>query len=81
MKLREWVGLMEHVHVVLEDGTRVPATWDQRQVGEDRLSSVQYLKFRVGPTAPVGVGIASLGLETTLSEAQRRALQADLEAT
>lgn len=81
VKLREWVGLLEHVHLVLEDGTRVPATWDQRQVGEDRLSSVQYLKFHVGPTAPVGVGIASLGLETTLNDEQRAALQADIEAS
>lgn len=80
-KLRAWTGLLEHVYAELDDGTRVAATWDPRQVGDDRLSSVQYLKFPVGPTAPRALGIAFPGLQvrTALSDAQRAALQADLD--
>jgi hypothetical protein len=82
-KLREWVGLLEHVYVELDDGSRVKATWDPRQVGDDRLSSVQYLKFRVGPNAPRAVGIAFPGIEarSELGDATRAALQADLDDT
>ena len=40
----------------LADGTRVPARFDPRQVGEERLSSVQYLKFDVGGRVPVALG-------------------------
>jgi len=81
-KLRAWLDLPRHVYVVTEDGTRVRATFDPRQVGDERLSSVQYLKFGVGPRAPVAVGIdlPGLELETPLSTEQRAALQADLEA-
>ena len=56
-KLRAWRGLNETIYARLEDGTRVPATWDPRQVGQDRLSSVQYLKFPVGERAPVAIGV------------------------
>ena len=56
--------------------------YDHRQVGEDRLSSVQYMKFPVGAEAPVAIGcdLEALTVETTLSPEERTALQADLEA-
>ncbi|MCA9797682.1 MAG: DUF3501 family protein, partial [Candidatus Eremiobacteraeota bacterium] len=47
-KLVAWQGLNGHLYLELADGTRVRPTWDERQVGDDRLSSVQYLKFDVG---------------------------------
>jgi hypothetical protein len=80
-KLRAWRGLCDHLYAELEDGTKVRPTYDPRQVGDDRLSSVQYLVFAVGPTAPVAIGIDMPGLEvrTALDETQRRALQADLD--
>lgn len=80
-KLRAWRDLPQHVYVATEDGTRVRADFDPRQVGDERLSSVQYLKFRVGPRAPVAVGIDLPGLElhTVLSPEQRAALQTDLD--
>ena len=81
-KLRAWLALPQHLYAKLGDGTKVRATFDPRQVGGDRLSSVQYLKFPVGKDAPVAIGIDLPGLdvETTLSPEQRAALQADLDA-
>ena len=75
-KLRGWLRLPGHIYATLEDGTRVRPTYDPSQVGEDHLSSVQYLKFLVGGAAPVAVGIDLLGMEieTRFSEDQRAAL-------
>jgi hypothetical protein len=82
VKLRQWVGLPQHVYARLEDGTVVRPRFDPRQVGDERLSSVQYLKFAVGATAPVVIGIDLPGIEaeTRLDAVQRAALQADLDA-
>ncbi len=79
-RLREWVGLPGHLYVKVEDGTKVRARFDPRQVGTDRLSSVQYLKFDVGGRAPVAVGsdLPALAAETALDAEQRAALAADL---
>ena len=84
VKLRAWLGLLEHLHATTEAGERLSPTWDPRQVGEERLSSVQYLSFAFGERAPVGFGIdwgaRELVIETALTDAQRGALQADLDA-
>jgi len=79
-KLRSWIGLPEHVYVKLDDGRNVRPVCDRRQVGEDRLSSVQYLRFPVGGVAPVAVGcdLPSIDAEVALTAGQRRALEADL---
>ena len=81
-KLRAWLGLPAALYAELEDGTRVRATYDERQVGEDRLSSVQYLKFPVGAFAPQALGVdhPELVLEASLTPPQREALQEDLTA-
>ena len=80
MKLREWLDLPQHVYARLEDGTRVRPTFDPRQVGTERVSSVQYLKFAVGGRVPVALGIdlPAIAAETALTPEQRRALEADL---
>ena len=44
-KLRRWLPLPKHLYVRLDDGSQVWATYDPSQVGEDRLSAVQYIKF------------------------------------
>jgi hypothetical protein len=82
VKLRAWMGLNEHIYARLPDGATVKPTWDPRQVGETRLSSVQYLSFALGDVAPVAVGIDMPGveLETELSAAQQDALGEDLGA-
>jgi len=81
-KLQAWMGLNEHIYARLPDGETVKPTWDPRQVGETRLSSVQYLSFALGEAAPVAIGIdmPGLELETELSEAQRDALGQDLHS-
>jgi len=80
VKLRAWLGLMDHLYVKLADGTKVRARFDARQVGDDRLSSVQYLKFDVQGRAPVAIGadLPALTGETVLTGEQREALQQDL---
>jgi hypothetical protein len=79
-KLRAWMGLNDHIYATLPDGTRVKPTWDPRQVGDSRLSSVQYVTFDLGTEAPVAIGIEMPGIEaeTELSAAQRDALTHDL---
>jgi hypothetical protein len=83
VKLVEWLDLPQHLYAKLADGTKMRPVYDKRQVGEERVSSVQYLKFPVGETAPVAIGCdhadPDLHHETELSEAQRAALQKDLD--
>jgi hypothetical protein len=79
-KLRRWLGLERSLYVRLPDGSQVHATYDPRQVGEDRLSSVHYLKFDVHGVAPVAVGVdfEDLRAETALTPEQIEALEEDL---
>jgi hypothetical protein len=79
-KLGEWLALPQHVYAERPDGTRVRATFDPRQVGDERLSSVQYMKLPVGAEAPVAIGVDLPGLEVreALTDAQRAALADDL---
>lgn len=82
VKLKEWWALPEKMYLLLEDGTRILATFDERQRGDDRVSSVQYLKFNTGGRVPVavGVGLPTLQSETELSPEQRRSLEEDLSS-
>jgi hypothetical protein len=79
-RLREWLALPRHLYVEVEGGEKVRATFDPRQVGTDRLSSVQYLKFDVRGRTPVAVGsdLPQLQARTPLTPEQRAALAADL---
>lgn len=78
--LRQWLPLPNHLYLKLEDGRKAHAAFDPRQVGEDRLSAVQYLKFDTGGAAPVAIGCdwSSLTVAAPLSADQRAALAADL---
>lgn len=80
-KLRSWLKLVEHLYVKLPDGRKVRATFDPRQVGDDRLSSVQYLRFDVKGATPVAVGcdLPEAEAEAALSPEQRGALEDDLK--
>jgi hypothetical protein len=80
VKLAAWLELPKHLYVKLQDGSKAHARFDPRQVGETRLSSVQYLKFDVKGQAPVAIGsdLAALSTEALLSEPQRAALARDL---
>ena len=79
-KVREWWSLPEKIYLVLENGTRIHAAFDQRQRGDGRVSSVQYLKFKTNGSVPTaaGVDMDDLRAETPLTPDQREALRADL---
>jgi len=81
-KLRAWLDLPRHLYVRTEDGEKVRARFDPRQVGDDRLSSVQYLRFDVGGRQPIAVGsdLPAFTAETALDGEQREALRQDLES-
>ena len=83
VKLRAWLGLLDHLYAKTETGERVTPRWDPRQVGDTRLSAVQYLSFEFGARAPVALGVdwpeQELVIEAPLSPAQIAALQADLD--
>jgi len=80
-KLRAWLALPRHLYLKLEGGAKVRPTFDERQVGDDRLSSVQYLKFDVGGRVPVAIGsdLPGEAVEAPLSPDQRSALEQDLK--
>jgi hypothetical protein len=79
-RLEHWLDLPRHLYVVLADGTRTPAAYDPGQVGESRLSAVQYLRFATGGRVPTAVGCdhPDLRLETALTDDQQSALREDL---
>jgi hypothetical protein len=79
-RLREWLELPGRVYLRLEGGERIRARFDPRQVGTDRLSSVQYMKFDVRGRVPVAVGcdLPAIAGEQPLSAEQRAALAEDL---
>ena len=82
-KLARWLDLPKHLYLMRADGSKAYARFDERQVGETRVSSVQYLKFDVGEHAPVAIGCdhpdPELSHETKLTAEQRAALQSDLD--
>ena len=79
VKLVEWLDLPRHLYVVAH-GKRFYATFDERQIGETRVSSVQYLKFHTGGLTPAAIGSdhPKLTVETALSPSQAAALTDDL---
>jgi Protein of unknown function (DUF3501) len=84
-KLAAWIEMPWHLYAVVRaagGGTeRVYARFDERQVGEERLSSVHYLKFATGGRVPSAIGVdleGELEGETALDETQVRALAEDL---
>jgi hypothetical protein len=48
-QLDRLIGIDEHVALEV-DGERVPATFDDKQFEEERISAVQYIRFPLGPT-------------------------------
>ena len=83
-KLSKWLKLPEKIYLTLESGEKVNAQYDKRQIGLDRLSSVQYLRFNVHGKLPVSINIDmpdfkdDLPNEVKLSEEQKKALREDL---
>lgn len=80
--LRRWLGLNDTLYLELSDGTRVKPSFDARQVGDTRISAVQYLIFDVQGALPVALGCdfddALLNARLEFSPEQRAALESDL---
>ena len=79
-KLIQWLDLPNHLYLSLKDGSRIRASFDERQIGDSRLSSVQYIKFNTGGKTPVAIGsdLPLLKAETTFTVEQQKALSEDL---
>jgi hypothetical protein len=80
VKLRAWLELPKTLYVKLNDGTKVRATFDPRQISDGRLSSVHYVKFNVKGQTPVAIGcdLPDLDVEAPLTAEQKKALEDDL---
>jgi hypothetical protein len=78
--LTQWRDLPKFLYLETQSGDRVSAIYDERQIGDDRLSSVQYLKFNVGDGVPVKIGShhPQLKIESVLPVNQAAALARDL---
>jgi hypothetical protein len=78
--LSAWLDLPKHIYLKLDNDAKIYAKFDPRQVGDTRLSSVQYLKFDTEGKLPVAVGVdhPELTDEVRLDESQRQALAQDL---
>ena len=79
-KLTQWLDLPNHLYLRLEDESKIRASFDERQIGDSRLSSVQYIKFNTGGKTPVAIGSAlpQFNAETVLTADQKKALTEDL---
>ena len=78
--LARWKGLPGTLYVETQNGSRIPAEFDARQVGEGRISSVHYLKFRIGDQVPRKVGCShpEVAADAVLTPEQIAALCQDL---
>ena len=82
IKLRQWVNLPKYVHAILQDGTRISASYDPRQIGVEKLSSVQYIKFNTKGKVPITLRCEheQLSIEADLTPEQQAALGEDLNS-
>ena len=78
--LRAWRDLPGKILLLLADGSHVAARFDEAQMDDERLSSVQFLRFPVRGHAPIGLQVThpALSLELAFSSATCQALTQDL---
>ena len=78
--LRRWRNLPGHIFLTFTDGTREAARFDEEQMSDEKLSSVQFLKFAVEGRIPMGLmtDLPELETDTVLSAETRTALLTDL---
>ncbi|HYC57662.1 MAG TPA: DUF3501 family protein [Candidatus Binatia bacterium] len=87
-RLRELVGIEKHVSMEIGGAGVFPAIFDMRQMDDRKVSSVHYVKFRIGDAGAGAVrdGAAmeiivdhpSMQVRARLTDAQRAALREDL---
>ena len=80
--LENWMGMEKCIYILDEVGNKIFAEHDPAQVGDRRLSAVQYLKFVIKePPIALGCTFDELAGEVELTKEQRNALAGDLSAT
>ena len=80
--LESWMGLEKCIYLLDRKGNKIFAQHDPTQVGDRRLSAVQYLKFVIKePPVALGCTFDELAGEVELTKEQRNALEEDLAAT
>ena len=81
--LHTWRGLPGHIFMTFTDGTCEAARFDQEQMSDEKLSSVQFLKFAVGNRTPLGLmtDLPELETETIIGPDTQEALRAHLGQT
>jgi hypothetical protein len=79
-KLTKWVGLPEKLYLKFDDGSKAFAQVDERQNEDEKISSVQFLKFNCDAKSPIAIGCehSAYRVETDLNESQKLALRGDL---
>jgi hypothetical protein len=79
-KLTKWVGLPEKLYLKFADGSKAFAQVDDRQNEDEKISSVQFLKFDCKGKSPVFIGVehSASQIEIALTSEQQNALVADL---
>lgn len=80
--LARWKNLLTTIYIRTSDETRIFPIFDERQVGESRISSVHYLRFKMGDKIPAGVGCShpDIAADTKLFPQQIAALCKDILA-
>jgi hypothetical protein len=78
--LRRWKDLPRHLALTFEEGGEAWAEVDEGQFSEEKASSVQFLRFKVGHRTPNGLKAAHPDYRATITftPEQRRALAEDL---
>lgn len=79
-KLTAWVGLPEKLYLKFADGSKAFAIVDERQNEDEKISSVQFLKFDCAGLTPTAIGCehSALQIEVSLNKSQKEALANDL---
>mgnify|MGYP000957783733 FL=1 len=79
-KLKTWVGLPEKLYLKFADGSKAYAQVDERQNEDEKISSVQFLKFNCDGKTPVAIGSehSAYQVEANLTNEQKTALESDL---
>ncbi len=79
VRLRELLGLERHLWLVVDGCAPAPAVFDNRQISTERISSVQYLKFRLTPEqAAAFPGGARIVVDHPKLQAEHRLTPAEL---
>ena len=86
VRLRQLIGIEDHIWLAAGDTPPAPARFDNRQIAERKVSAVQYLKFQLSPEqaaafktgARLVVDHPAYQAERELTAAEREELAGDL---